>query len=417
MIQNSVVLAVSLLVSARPAVQLGFDPRDIPRQVRSARPPPQTSDRWHPGLADGEFLIDTSITHIPEPSYQSAPALAFDGTNFLIVWEDWRRANCDVYGARVTPAGVVLDPDGIPIVIAGNHQQAPAVAFDGTNFLVLWEDWRSDTADIYCARVTPAGVVLEPGGVAVSAAANTQRSPTVAFDGTNFLVAWQDDRKDRDTFDVFGARVNQTGTTLDSAGIPLATAAGDQVYPAVCFDGTNFLVVWQDSRNGNYCDIYGTRVTQAGIVLEPDGIAVSTAANYQQSPAVAFDGTNFLVAWQDFRGTGGYSHIYGARVAQAGAVLDTSGISISPTDYDQKFPAVAFDGTNYLVVWEDWRGSSFYDIYGARVTPAAVVLEPDGIVISQTAVPSTFLPLPLTATTSLWPGRISAATSTSTGGG
>ncbi len=380
----SVLLAVCALASAVSAAQPAFGPSDIPRRLGSARLPPQTFNRCRPGL-DDEFLIDTTITRIPVPGYQSAPALAFDGTNFLVVWEDWRRANSDIYGARVTPAGVVLDPDGIPISIAGNDQSSPAVAFDGTNFVVFWEDWRSDTADIYGARVTQTGVVLDSDGIAVSAAANTQRSPTVAFDGTNFLVVWQDDRKSRDTFDVYGSRVDGTGTSLDSAGIPLSTATGDQVYPAACFDGTNFLVAWQDSRNGNHCDIYGARLTQTGTVLDPGGLAISTAANYQQFPSVAFDGTSFLVAWQDFRGIGDYSHIYGARVTQAGTLLDTGGFSISPTDYDQKSPAIAFNGTDYLVVWEDWRGSSYYDVYGARVTPAAVVLEPDGIVISQQA--------------------------------
>ena len=87
-------------------------------------------------------------------------------------------------------------------------------------------------------------------------------------------------------------------------------------------------MAWQDGRSGTSQDVYGARVSQAGAVLDPTGIPISSEANDQSATSVAFDGSNYLVAWQDGR-SGTSQDVYGARVSQAGAVLDPTGIPIS----------------------------------------------------------------------------------------
>ena len=368
-----VLLVVSVAVAL--AVQPGFDPKDVVRRVRGGGREAPGVERLE--LDDGEFLVDTSVVIRPASGNQLEPALAFDGTNFLVVWYDGRGSSCDIYGARVTPAGVVLDPSGIAISQAAGDQCSPALVFDGANFLVVWQDERSGSWDIYGTRMTPAGVVLDPSGIALSQAAGYQYCPAVSCGGMNFLVVWRDSRSS----DIYGTRVSRAGVVLDPAGIAISTAAGDQLFPSLAFDGTSFLVVWCDYRNGSYSDIYGARVSQRGTVLDPTGIAISTAANSQDSPTAAFDGTNFIVVWDDYHGVS-YSDIYGARVTPQGTVLDPSGFVISQAADYQEHPAVAFDGTNFLVVWQDYRSGDTSDIYGARVTVGGTVLDPQGIAIS-----------------------------------
>ena len=212
---------------------------------------------------DGEFPIDTSGTH-----EEHVPVAAFDGNNILVVWEDWRRTlNHDVYGCRVTPQGVGLDPQGIPVSTAEHGQTHPAASFDGANSLVVWADERSNIKDIYGARVTPDGAVLDPQGIPISTAVSSQEYPAVSFDGTHSLVVWADERSGGDP-NIYGARVTLAGSVLEPQGIGISRSAYGQYVPAVSSDGADFLVVWEDRRHGSD-DIYGARVTGGGTVLDP----------------------------------------------------------------------------------------------------------------------------------------------------
>jgi hypothetical protein len=417
----------------------------------------------------GTVLDPDGIPVSVAASIQWNPVIAFDGTNYLLVWDDERNDN-DIYGARVSQAGTVLDPSAIPISTATGAQRSPDVVFDGTNYFVAWFDARSSTyLDIYGARVTPGGAVLDPTGIGIlrapgstlsmafdgtnyllawferpgsqyrstmqgaristsgqmidhfpidRTAASDQSSAAVAFDGTSYFVVWQDFRSGQS--DLFGARISEEGALLDGTGIPISTGTDDEVYPDLAFDGVDYLVTWEVSRSGTGRDVFGARVSRDGHVLDPSAIPISTGAGAQGFPAVAFDGTNFFVAWEDSRfGPARFLNpkqsvpaqphareprphglppkgppppppppppprfdILGTRVSPAGTVLDPSGIEISRAPLDQLSPALAFDGTNYFVVWSDTRAGTFSDIYGARVAPSGSVLDPSGIPIS-----------------------------------
>ena len=121
-------------------------------------------------------------------------------------------------------------------------------------------------------------------------------------------------------FDILGARVDQSGAVLDSGGIGVSTAGADQVDPALAFDGTNYLVAWSDSRHSSYANVYGARVTPGGSVLDSAGIPISAVQDDpQQQPTVASQGGQWLVAWQDARGgESTVDDIYAARVGGIG---------------------------------------------------------------------------------------------------
>jgi phosphoribosylformylglycinamidine (FGAM) synthase PurS component len=330
-----------------------------------------------------EYPVTDVVYGSPAPDAQTLPTAAFDGTNYLVTWSDNRDqpplGPPDIFGARVTPSGAVLDPAGIAISKAPNGQYTSNVVFDGTTYFVVWSDTRSGESDLYGAHVATSGTVLEPEGIAISTAPHRQEWPVVTFGAGTYVVAWDDDRTTTDAWDVYAGRVSQSGTVLDPSGIPVATLSNNQLSPAVTYQGGNYLVAWQEMLMGG--DIYGARLSPDGTLLDDLGFPISNAPNSQWAPNVAFDGTNALVVWSD--GRSGNGDIYGARVSQAGSVLDPQGIAISTNSSTQFQADVAYDGSNYMAVWRDERaGIEHYDIYGARISPAATVLDPAGIPIA-----------------------------------
>jgi len=92
-----------------------------------------------------------------------------------------------------------------------------------------------------------AGVAAASGARVVSSAVYDQTKPSVAFDGTNFLVTWQDTRDiPTDTSsNIYACRATPSLQVLDSAGILVAGTREEDYVPAVCWGGSDYLVAWQ----------------------------------------------------------------------------------------------------------------------------------------------------------------------------
>jgi len=333
------------------------------------------------GADAGEFLVDPGVVYAPADQNQLDPAIASNDTNSLFVWSDERGGtDADIYGARFAAQPVwppVLDEASIVMSTAANAQKSAAVASDGTDYLVAWTDLRADSGDIYVCRVTSGGSVLDPEGIPVSTASRYQGEPAIAFDGTNYLVVWTDERNNGS--DIYGARVAQDGTVLDTAGIALVSDSAGQTAPAVAYDGANVLLIWGDTRN-DQGDIYGARVSSDGTLLDSAGFVVSAAPSLQHSPEIALGVDEALVVWADLR-NGPDTDIYGSRITRDGEVLDSAGVAIATSSWYEYDARVAFDGTQYLVVWTD--AVAHGNVFGGRVATDGTVLDTPGFFISQ----------------------------------
>jgi hypothetical protein len=321
-------------------------------------------------LDPGGFVISDN------PSLQNSSSVAFDGSNFRVAWWDNRIAPFGaVYGCRVETDGTVLDPDGILIYDSGECQSV-SVAFDGTNYLVVWGTW----TDVFGVRVDTAGTVLDTTAIQISTGPEWQSYASVTFGNTDYFAVWVDEAESPNA-DIVGARISTAGVLIDTLSIEISTMPDAEYDPAVAFDGTNYLVTWSDLAT-TYC----ARVSTGGIVIDTVPTVIAQDTIYTSSSStVAFDGTNYLVARNTDHSDG---EIYCSRIDTSGVVIDTNSILLSTSAYQGRASASAFDGVSYITVWTDSRDTSASHIYGARVDTSGVVLDPVGIDILTGKEPS-----------------------------
>ncbi len=86
------------------------------------------------------------------------------------------------------------------------------------------------------------------------------------------------------------------------AQIDICKAERDQCVPAVAFDGANFLVTWQDARDfvtDSSCNIYACRVAPDGQVIDTTDILVACGLRDQYIPRVVRGESDFFIIWQE----------------------------------------------------------------------------------------------------------------------
>ena len=276
-------------------------------------------------------------------------------------------------------AGWPHDPSNGNVAVcagAGDQLMQRTISDGVGGVIVVWSDTRSGNVDIYAQRISSTGALLwGPAGIPICTAATDQLSPEPAPDGNGgVVVAWYDSRNGN--IDIYAQRVSAAGTVLWATnGVALCTATGTQVFPNVSSDGLGGAIVcWRDERSG-ISDIYAQRVNAAGVPQwAANGAAVCVATGAQESQAIVSDAANgALVVWTDFR-NGGVSDVYAQRVSASGVPLWTAnGVAICLATNEQLESRLCMDGSGgAMIVWTDYRGGSS-EIYAQRVSPSGAI--------------------------------------------
>jgi hypothetical protein len=324
------------------------------------------------------------------------PSAAFGNDTFLIAWQAGRMSEGDIVGCRVGKDGKLLDAKPFVISAAKDDQERPRVAFGKDVFLTVWQDLRNEKDyDVYAARVTPEGKVLDPDGILVSGGAHNQCLPRLAFDGENFVVAWMDFRNGSG-YQVFTARVSTDGKVLDPDGVGLKVNGG--FMPAVASPGGGKSLVAMKVSPGPTRDGFGGVFLQDGKPTGQQVAPILPGARPDYSPrcpqhhrSVAAGKNGYLLVTQNY-GPAGRSGVALNNTVTCLIVRNDGSReplqSLTGAAHRIMYPEVVWDGSCYVATWtdvtanagggDDPRDGVFSRIYSIRLDENGKLVTPAG---------------------------------------
>ncbi|MEQ1572028.1 MAG: hypothetical protein ABMA64_40750, partial [Myxococcota bacterium] len=310
-----------------------------------------------------------------------------DGTSWLLVWRDTRASLAgtlgtgapDLWAVRVGADGLPIDVVSTPVAAGPWSESTPRVAWNGTDWLVAYD---ADAATpnywsrgVWARRVGADGVGIGDAVVLADAEFDDEAVWDVASDGSSWAVLWQ--RVDA----ALGGFVLD-GVTIDAAGVPGAvgtvfTPSSSVTAPwsaRLAWAQDRYLAVW--SAWGQDDDIEALALDAD---LAPIGSAFDIVGDGSSSvfPAIAASDDGFYVAWYDDTFGAVWSTVRGTPVALDGAVGVAGGESLSEDAWPLDVrPDVAWMDGAWGVGWE----------FGAAAAISASVVDPAGALDQRVTV-------------------------------
>lgn len=310
---------------------------------------------------------------VPTKSLSPSMDAVADGSDLVIVWTESSERPSGVVSRTVarlySQAGSVLEPQSEKelLTTSANRQMNPVIAAGGSIRLVAWRE----ESGIYATRVNAAGVSLDGRGLELYRDANAG-PPSVAFDGSQFVVAWT-----ASPTDLVARFVSTDGRLLpgtvrfygDVRG-PIGLTAG----------GPGSLLAWTT----NEPQIVVARISRATRDADPVPLAISPAGRLVGNPVPSWNGREFLVAWNemvlDYAGLQIFfssDRVLGSRLTDGLTLIDTEPLLIGDAEGSDAGQRLASDGQDWLVAW---RGGS--QIRGQRILGGRVFGPQEGTPIS-----------------------------------
>src|SRR5262245_4019576 len=224
---------------------------------------------------------------------QTLPVMAPDGAGgAIILWSDFRNeatAAWDLYAQRIDGSGATQwTDDGVVVCnAAGNQEKYRLVVDEGGGAIVTWVDRRVDlfvNPDVYVGRLSPAGVALDGNGIAVLVDLATQNDPALCrYGGGGAFITWTDNRGASP--DIYAARFTDGGQLLDpSPSIPICLVPLAQHTPVIVEHVATggAILAWIDERPGA---IYVQRINSSGgSRWQLHGVPAGTPSNWGFNP-------------------------------------------------------------------------------------------------------------------------------------
>ena len=245
---------------------------------------------WNGKSYDVAFVQPNGTLSILSPSCATDLDLASNGDITLLVWSDCNSGR--IIGLRLRDGQPL---DAVPLVMSRHvteyaHEVHPRVAWNGSAFVVVWQDEIPSRAlspipatfgEIHALRLTPELTFLDFLPIEIADAAPSSRQPEIASSGLESLIVYT-----RGNW--LEARLLANDGTL-SAPITTRPLPDFHSNPAVTWNAGSYFVAWQQS-SFQHDTLFAARITRNGDITPSIPLAAESS-----KPMVASDGHLLLL--------------------------------------------------------------------------------------------------------------------------
>ncbi len=224
------------------------------------------------------------------------PAVAMDAFgDFVVSWtQDHSSGGTDVLAQKFNASGVPVN--GVVPVGTGTFAETQArVGMDAWgDFVVAYtRNTNNNNPDVFAKRYNASSQLL--GVITVAGSSHAETSPTIAMtpDG-RFDIAYQYQYSSTD-IDLYAARYTANGTLIQQT--PVATSTALEEAPSIAMDYNGNAVIAYEKFNGNNWDIKARRLSNTGSLSGELSIASTWANETAPSVAMAPTGGTFVVGY------------------------------------------------------------------------------------------------------------------------
>jgi hypothetical protein len=321
--------------------------------------------------------VDTTARQVTHAANrQMEPAIGTDGQGYLLAWSDTRNDEGDIYATRLDSAGRALDDPAIVVARATGRQGSAAVVWNGAHYVIAWVDYAGNPpvrAPVRGARVGSDGRLMDAAPIALGTVGEGE-APQLAWSGAHPYV-WVVGADGN----VSALRLSRDGTVLDTPSLKLispgSAQSGDS--PAITCGSASCLVAWLDRGfpNGQAPDLRGVRLGFDGQVLDTVPLTLVARPGWQGNPRLAWHGSSYLLVYTDADRDSWNPDVYGASIGVDGVVTKAPFL-IAEGNGNRPQLAVTWTGTHFLAAWDtNSTQNARSDLHGARVTEAGAVVD------------------------------------------
>jgi hypothetical protein len=148
----------------------------------------------------------------------------------------------------------------------------------------------------------------------------------------------------------------------------VSNGVSDSEFPAMVWTGTEYGVAWGDFRHGN-AEIYFARLDASGTLVPGSEVRVTDNPGDSEQPSLAWTGTEYGIAWHDDRD--GDHEIFFKRIDAAGVPVPASEVWVTSDAFDSQYPSLVWTGYGYGIAWQDLSVGS-WEIFFTRLSTAGI---------------------------------------------